>query len=118
MTRRNDRLVIATDHWDTASPTLKLECLQFREAGREVDTGRLTNIELPRAEGERFPPIERNNPDAARLTKMQEMLFQSMFNALVDRSNSDRPKVASHLIRACSPELLSRVKAHPELTTT
>ena len=43
MTRRNDRVVITTDNWDTASPTLKLECLQFREAGREVDTGRLTD---------------------------------------------------------------------------
>ena len=29
-------------NWDTASPALKLECLQFREADREVDTGRLT----------------------------------------------------------------------------
>ena len=83
MTRRNDRVVVTTDNWDTASPTLKLECLQFREAGREVDTGRLTDIELPRAEGARFPQIERNNPDAARLTKMQEMLFQSMLSSTI-----------------------------------
>jgi len=58
-TRRNDRVVITTDNWDTASPALKLECLQFREAGREVDTGRLANIEVPLAEGDRFPPIDR-----------------------------------------------------------
>jgi len=116
-TRRNDRVVVTTDNWDTASPALKLECLQFREAGREVDTGRLTDIEVPRAEGERFPPIARDNPDAALLTNMQEMLYQSMLKqhySLVERLNSDRPKVASHLIQACSPELLSRVKAHPD----
>ena len=56
-TRRNDRVVITTDNWDTASPALKLECLQFREAGREVDIGRLTNIEVPLAEGDRFPRL-------------------------------------------------------------
>ena len=35
-------------------------------------------------------------------------------HSLEERLNSDRPRVASYLIQACSPELLSRVKAHPD----
>ena len=114
--KRNDRVVVTTDNWDTASPELKLECLQFREAGRELNTGVALVEQVPRMQGENFPAIEQNNPNRANLLKGQEMLFQSMlkqYYARQERLATDRPKVA-HLVQACSPELLGRVKAHPD----